>query len=64
MGKRIRLDPHGRGPHAWKGIWMPFWHPEMKGKVLVHGDDFMSVGGEAEVKHLADTLSGKHEAKV
>ena len=41
-----------------------YWHPQTKLMVMVHGDDFMSVGTRAAAKAFKQKLEGRFEIKT
>ena len=41
-----------------------FWHPQKEVTVMVHGDDFVAVGDDEELKETEKTLREKYKIKV
>ena len=40
-----------------------FWHPSKKAAVMIHGDDFISVGNEGRLKNTRKTVEEKYKLK-
>ena len=41
-----------------------FWHPIKNIEMMVHGDDFVSAGGEPELQWMRNMLESKFELKT